>query len=102
MDAGVDDFLMRPCPPRDVEARLRVAERLWRYACENRRLQQLLPICMYCHRVRDDRDYWQELEAFLQAQGGTQLSHGICPKCYETVAKTELQSLAQKLKPNGD
>ena len=93
MEAGVDDFLVRPCQPRDLVARLRVAERLQRYARENRQLKRLIPICMYCRKVRDDRDYWLELESFFQAETETVLSHGICPSCYDTVALPEIERI---------
>lgn len=96
MEAGVDDFLVRPCQPRDLVARLRVAERLQKYACENRQLKRLIPICMYCRKVRDDRDYWQELESFIQAESEAVLSHGICPSCYESVALPEVNRLRRQ------
>jgi len=44
----------------------------------------LIPICSYCKRIRDDRDYWQELEAYLGKHSNLDFSHGICPHCYET------------------
>lgn len=46
-----------------------------------RQLKRLLPICMYCKKVRNDSDYWQEIEAYLHQETGTDFSHGICPDC---------------------
>ena len=43
-----------------------------------------LPICAYCKKVRDDHEYWQQIESYLNERVGTRFSHGICPECYET------------------
>lgn len=44
-------------------------------------LQDFLPICMYCKKVRDDQNYWSQLEHYLHEHAGTVFSHGICPEC---------------------
>ncbi len=46
-----------------------------------RTLSGLLPICAYCKRIRDDRDYWREVEVFVRAHAPVEFSHGICPRC---------------------
>jgi phosphoserine phosphatase RsbU/P len=46
-------------------------------------LSGLLPICSYCKRIRDDNDYWQQLESFVSEHTRAQFSHGICPACFE-------------------
>jgi hypothetical protein len=40
-----------------------------------------LPICAWCKKVRDDRGYWSQIEAYLSARTDTQITHGICPDC---------------------
>jgi PleD family two-component response regulator len=54
---------------------------------EVRQLQGLLPICSYCHKVRDDRNYWQRIESFFLENSDLRFSHGICPDCYEKLLK---------------
>lgn len=44
-------------------------------------LTGLIPICSGCKKIRDDRGYWQQLEAYLTAHSGAMLTHGICPAC---------------------
>ena len=44
-------------------------------------LSGLLPICSYCKRVRDDKNYWREVEAYVRANAAVEFSHGICPRC---------------------
>ena len=56
-------------------------------------LQELLPICSYCKKVRDDKNYWQEVENYLKNYSGLLFSHGICPDCYDKNIKPELESI---------
>ncbi len=44
-------------------------------------LSGLIPICSHCKSVRDDKGYWQHVEAFVREHSGAELSHGICPEC---------------------
>lgn len=83
MDSGVDDFLTKPFDPANLRARIRVAERILSYATEIKQLKELIPICAYCRDIRDDNDYWQRVETYINAQTGSRFSHGICPKCLE-------------------
>jgi len=82
MDAGIDDFLSKPLDREAIYMRLRVAERILQFTTEIRQLKELIPICMYCKRVRDDRDYWQQVETYIHHQTGSNFSHGICPDCF--------------------
>ncbi len=52
---------------------------------ELRALRQLLPICSWCKKVRDDQGYWQQVEGYLARRGVAQFTHGICPSCEERV-----------------
>ena len=47
----------------------------------------LLPICTYCRRVRNDQNYWGQLEAYLVEHSDLQLSHGICEECFDKQAR---------------
>jgi PAS domain S-box-containing protein len=44
-------------------------------------LQAILPICMYCKKIRDDHNYWQAVEVYISNHTRTMFSHGICPSC---------------------
>lgn len=46
-------------------------------------LRRLIPICANCKKVRDDNDYWQEVEKYFDEHTGVQFSHGICPECLD-------------------
>lgn len=46
-----------------------------------RLLQGLLPLCATCHKVRDDRGYWQQVETYLAESTELEFTHGFCPDC---------------------
>jgi PAS domain S-box-containing protein len=46
-----------------------------------KQLSGLLPICSHCKKVRDDKGYWNQIEAYIAKHSGTAFSHGICPEC---------------------
>jgi CheY-like chemotaxis protein len=81
--AGVDDFLSKPLDREAIRTRLRVAERILKYTAEIRQLQEMIPICTYCHKVRDTHDYWDKVESYIQKETGSRFSHGACPECYD-------------------
>jgi PleD family two-component response regulator len=81
--AGVDDFMLKPLDRGIIWRRLRVAERILKYTTEIRQLKTLIPICMYCKKIRDDSDYWEQMENYIHEHTGSDFSHGICPECYE-------------------
>jgi sigma-B regulation protein RsbU (phosphoserine phosphatase) len=81
--AGVDDFLTKPIDREAIRMRLAVAERILKYTAEIRQLQEMIPICVYCRKVRDQHDYWDMVESYIQKETGSKFSHGACPQCYE-------------------
>jgi hypothetical protein len=48
---------------------------------EIRTLRGYLPICMYCHKIRDADENWMRLEQYIEAHSDAQFSHSICPDC---------------------
>ena len=81
--AGVDDFLTKPLDREAIRMRLQVAERILKYTAQIRQLQEMIPICSYCHKVRDTHDYWDKVESYIQKETGSRFSHGACPQCYD-------------------
>jgi len=48
---------------------------------EVKALQGIIPICSYCHSIRDDGGAWNRLEAYICEHSDAQFSHGMCPGC---------------------
>ncbi len=92
-DAGVDDFLSKPLDMNELWMRLRVAERILKFATQVRMLEAFLPICSYCKKVREDSNYWTQIESYINTRTGTDFSHSVCPDCYERVVVPELEKL---------
>jgi DNA-binding response OmpR family regulator len=93
--AGADDFIKKRFDRDELRARVKVGERvvelqealagrireLEEAMSHIKRLQGILPICMHCHRIRDDREVWQRLEQYITENTEAMLSHGLCPEC---------------------
>lgn len=50
-------------------------------------LEGIIPICMYCKKIRDDQNSWHQLEQYISDHSEAFFSHGICPQCEEKEVK---------------
>ncbi len=50
-----------------------------------RKLSGLLPICSKCKKIRDDKGYWNQLEAYIEGHSEALFSHGLCSECADTL-----------------
>jgi membrane protein implicated in regulation of membrane protease activity len=46
-----------------------------------RTLKGMLPICSSCKKIRDDKGYWNQIEAYVSEHTEAEFTHGICPEC---------------------
>jgi|RhiMethySRZTD1v2_1073278.scaffolds.fasta_scaffold07118_9 GAF domain-containing protein len=60
-----------------------------------KQLHGLLPICAYCKKIRNDRNYWEAIESYIGERSAATFSHGICPECRERVVGPELERWKQ-------
>ena len=99
--AGANDYIAKPFDPVELEARVRVGERMVKLQsslaarvaeleealAHVQRLQGLLPICSYCKKVRNETNYWEQVESYLSSHSDLDFTHGICPACTEKMMK---------------
>jgi len=99
LDAGADDYVIKPFNAAELKARAQVGMRmvalqesmarrlaeLEQALASVKQLRGLLPMCSYCKKIRVDDKYWQQLEGYLTEHSDAEFSHGICPECFPSV-----------------
>jgi DNA-binding response OmpR family regulator len=95
LDAGANDHMRKPFSMLELRARVRVGKRVVELQTALReriiaaetalaqveKLRGLLPVCANCRKVRDDKDYWQSLEAYLAEHVNTKQADWMCAEC---------------------
>lgn len=66
---------------RAEEERERLIKELQNALADVKTLSGLLPICANCKKIRDDKGYWTQVEAYIQERSQARFSHGVCPDC---------------------
>ena len=97
LDVGADDYVTKPFERTELLARVRAGERviqlekslrqknkeLSETLAHVKQLKGLLPICMFCKKIRNDENYWQKVEEYLVEHTEADFSHSLCPECLE-------------------
>jgi DNA-binding NtrC family response regulator len=83
IQAAIDQYLVHR--ERDeLVARLQAKnQELEEALARVKRLEGLIPICCYCKKIRDDRNYWENVEDYISRHSAAEFSHGICPECIQ-------------------
>jgi hypothetical protein len=51
------------------------------YISEIQILRDIIPICSFCKKIRNDEGYWQAIESYMSKYMEAKFSHGVCPEC---------------------
>ena len=97
LDAGADDYITKPYDKTELMARVRAGERVIQLErtlrdknaalsdalAQVRQLKGIVPICIHCKKIRNDENYWQQVEVYVADHTEADFSHSICPQCLE-------------------
>ncbi len=107
LQAGANDYIVKPYDRDELKVRIDVGRKvielqallagriseLQEALAQIKTLKGLLPICMYCKKIRDDKQYWRQVEGYIAEHSEAQFSHGICPDCYQKYIQPEIKRL---------
>ena len=97
LDAGADDYLVKPFDASELRARVEVGRRMLEMRAvladkvqelalaldQVKTLRGIVPICANCKNVRDDQGYWNRVETYMRDHTGAEFSHAVCPDCMD-------------------
>lgn len=89
-EAGGVDYIVKPFHQAEVLARINAHITLRKQQVELeqsladvKRLEEILPICSFCKKIRDDEGYWQQVEEYISDHSQALFSHDLCAECME-------------------
>lgn len=98
-EAGAGAYLVKPSSVVEIDRAITIAMARFDDMVKLRELNEelkgaqaqlstlcgLLPVCVSCKKVRDDKGYWKEIETYLSAHSDAEVSRSLCPECMEKI-----------------
>ncbi|MHA1658460.1 MAG: hypothetical protein ACTSUT_04970 [Promethearchaeota archaeon] len=82
--ANIIKYIETPLSVRSMFlSKSQLIEKLQKTEEEVKKLQDILPICAKCKKIRDDEGFWNQVEEYLATRSNIRFSHGLCPECAE-------------------
>jgi CHASE3 domain sensor protein len=85
---------------RGIDRRHRLELQLREANSKLHTLSGLLPICAHCKSIRDDKGYWNQLEAYVQKHSEAKFTHGLCEKCIKELYPDVADEVLEKVREN--
>jgi PleD family two-component response regulator len=97
--SGGIDYITKPIEPEEVYARVEThlslrdlqkklqdkITQLQKAMDEIKILRGIIPICIYCKKIRNDEGCWEQMEQYIRNRSEAEFSHGICQECAKKV-----------------
>jgi AmiR/NasT family two-component response regulator len=97
--AGAGAYLVKPSSVAEIDRAITIAVARFSDIMELRKvngelrealakvktLSGLLPVCVHCRKIRDDKGYWSDVETYLAANTGADVSRCLCPDCMKKI-----------------
>ena len=97
LEAGANDYIIKPFNQHELRARLGVARRvielqtalarrvreLEEALSQIKTLHGIVTICMHCKHICNDESSWERLESYIEQHSDVEFSHGVCPDCMQ-------------------
>lgn len=101
-ESGAVDYLTKPVDAEILKSKVRIftelynqrrlierqkaelaqkLEELQKAMSEIKVLRGIIPICVHCKKIRDDKGFWEAVEKYIEEHADVGFSHGICPDC---------------------
>lgn len=101
-ESGAVDYLTKPVDAEILKSKIKIftelynqrkliekqklelalkVEELQKAMSEIKTLRGIIPICVHCKKIRDDKGFWEAVEKYIEERSEAGFSHGICPDC---------------------
>lgn len=78
---GAVDYISKPFNTEELLARVKTHIELYQSREQIKMLEEIIPICANCKKIRDDDGYWKMVEEYISEKTDSKFSHGICNEC---------------------
>jgi len=82
-----DDSAAELLAIRDLTAKFEAERELQAALQDVSRLRDLIPMCAWCKKVRNDSGFWRSVDDYLSKVTGQDITHGVCPECFDKMMK---------------
>ena len=60
---------------------------------EIKTLQEMIPMCVYCNKIRNDQNYWQQVDQYIQSRNIANISQSVCPQCQDSAMSSMIKEI---------